>query len=58
MRMRVPDLRGIEAFPSGPDQVVLGEAARQAREAGIPYSLVRPQTVGRESGRSKRRAAG
>jgi hypothetical protein len=58
MRMRVPDLRGIEAFPGGPDQFVLGEAARQVREAGIPYSLLGPQAVGRESGRSKRRAAG
>jgi hypothetical protein len=57
--MRVPHLRGIDAFPGASDQFVLGEAARQAREAGIPPSLLGPQAPGGDAGRGggERRAA-
>lgn len=56
--MRVPDLRGVEPLPGGADQLVLGQAARQAREAGIPQTLPRPQAPsGERGGAGERRAA-
>jgi len=42
VRVAVPDARGIEAFPGGANEVMLGEAARQAREARIPPALLGP----------------
>jgi hypothetical protein len=59
VRVRVPDLRGIEPLPRGPDQFVLGEAARQTRQAGIPQALLRPQAPDGDAGRGggERRAA-
>ncbi len=58
VRVRVPDLRGVEAVPGGAHQLVLGEAARQAREAGIPQSLLGPEAPGGEAaGGGERRAA-
>jgi hypothetical protein len=58
VRVRVPDLRGVEPSPGVPDQLVFGEAARQAREAGIPQALLRPQAPGgKAAGGGERRTA-
>jgi hypothetical protein len=57
VRVRVPDLRGVEPFPGSPDQLVFGEAAGQAREAGIPQALFRPKAPGGKAAGGERRAA-
>jgi hypothetical protein len=58
VRMRVPQLRGVDPVPGRLDQLVLGEAARQARKAGIPQPLLGPPAPGGErAGAGERRAA-
>ena len=46
--MRVPDFGRVDAFPGGLDEFVPCEVRRQAREAGIPESLLGPETPERE----------
>jgi hypothetical protein len=46
VRVAVPDAGGIEPFPCGAHQLVVGETARQPRQAGIPEALLRPQPPG------------
>jgi hypothetical protein len=48
VRVAVPNLGRVEAFPCGLHQLVLGEPARQPREAGVPESLLRPVALRRE----------
>jgi len=50
VNVRVPDLRRVESFPRGANEVVIGEAARQRGAAGIPESLLRPEAPGDEAG--------
>jgi hypothetical protein len=58
VRVRVPDLRGIDAVPGGPDEFVLGEVARKRRAAGIPQPLLGPPAPGGDATRGgERRAA-
>jgi hypothetical protein len=58
VRMRVPDLRRVEARPGRAHQLMRGETARQPREAGIPHALLGPQAPGGErAGAGERRAA-
>jgi hypothetical protein len=50
VRMAVPDLRRIDPFPGGGDQLVLREARRQRRAAWIPEALLGPVAPGGRSG--------
>jgi hypothetical protein len=51
MRVAIPDLGRIDALPRGSDELVVGEARRQRREAGIPDALVGPKAPQRDAGR-------
>jgi hypothetical protein len=42
VRMRVPDLRGIDPLPRVLDQLFIVGVARQSRVAGIPEALLGP----------------
>jgi len=55
MGVAVPDLRRIDALPSGRDQLVAREARRQRRAAGIPEALLGPVAP---RGRAERGRAG
>jgi hypothetical protein len=50
MRVAVPNARGVEAFPGGANEVMLGETPRQARQARIPQALLWPETPRSERG--------
>ncbi len=43
VRVAVPDVAGVETFPSGPHELVLGEIAGKLRQAGIPHALLWPE---------------
>jgi hypothetical protein len=53
MRVRIPDLRGIEPIPRRAHQLVLGKALRQPREAGIPQPLLGPEAPDGGAGRGE-----
>jgi hypothetical protein len=50
MRVAVPNLCRIDAFPCGGDDFVSGEVRRQRRKAGIPQALLRPKPPRGEAG--------
>jgi len=48
--MAVPHLRGIQSVPRGGDELVVGEVARQRRQAGIPEPLLGPDAPAGDAG--------
>jgi hypothetical protein len=55
VRVAVPDVRRVEAFPGRAYQLVVGEMPRKLRQAGIPQALLRPESArGKDAGARER----